>query len=91
MRPFNPRTRSYCLFGLLGSDFGSDFGSGLFAEVCLDAPCPPPCETSSIRVPLSRCTFFPDEVTTEPWVAFEAAAFKFSPFSPNTPWLLEVS
>src|SRR5690348_11357705 len=64
------RTRSYCLLDLLGSDFGSDFGSGLFAAGCLDAPCPPACacETSNIRVPLSRCTFFPAEVITEPCV-----------------------
>ena len=89
MRPFNVRPRSYCLFGL----FGSDFGSGLFAEGCLAAPGPPACacETSSIRVPLSRCTFFPAEVITEPCVAFEPAALRFRPFSPNTPWLLEVS
>src|ERR1700747_981590 len=35
--------------------------------------------------------FFPAEVITEPCVAFEVAAFRFRPFRPNTPWLLEVS
>src|SRR5207253_9787204 len=87
------RTKSYCLFGLLGSDFGSDFGSGLFAEGCLDAPCPLACacETSNIRVPLYRCTSFPAEVITEPCVEFETAALRLRPFRPITPWLLEVS
>src|SRR5438874_7335628 len=44
-----------------------------------------------MRVPLSRRTFFPVEVITLPCVAFEAAAFKFKPFKPKTPWLFEVS
>src|SRR5260370_25116096 len=35
--------------------------------------------------------FFPAEVITETCVAFDAAAFRFRPFRPNTPWLLEVS
>src|SRR6267378_210547 len=89
----NCQSLLYCLLGLLGSDFGSDFGSGLLARGCLDAPCSPACacETRSIRVPLSRCTFFPAEVISEPSVAFEPAVLRFSPFRPNTPWLLEVS
>src|SRR4029077_11102057 len=84
-RPSESIAGLYCLFGL--------FGSGLFAAGCFDAPCSPACAwgTSSIRVPLSRCTFFPAEVITEPCVALDAAAFRFNPFRPNTPWLLEVS
>src|SRR6267378_4566983 len=89
----NCQSLLYCLLGLLGSDFGSDFGSGLLARGCLEAPCSPACacETRSIRVPLSRCTFFPAEVITEPSVAFEPAALRFRPFRPKTPWLFEVS
>src|SRR6267143_2682214 len=89
----NCQSLLYCLLGLLGSDVGSDFGSGLLARGCLDAPCSPACacETRSIRVPLSRCTFFPAEVITEPSVAFEPAALRFRPFRPKTPWLFEVS
>src|SRR5258708_4635027 len=94
--PRGPSTHQfvlYRLFGLFASDLGSDFGSGLLAEGRLDSPCSPAwaCETSSIRVPLSRCTFLPADVITEPCVAFEAAAFRFRPFIPNTPWLFEVS
>src|SRR5207245_9831082 len=57
------------------------------------APRPPACacETSSIRVPLSRWTFFPVDVITEPCVALEAAVFRLRPLRPNTPWLFEVS
>src|SRR5882757_4889195 len=69
-----------------------DFGSGF----CVSAPvgfvspaCAP--ETISIRVPLSRRTFFPPEVINEPSVPFAAAAFRFSPFSPNTPRLFEAN
>src|SRR6266550_2491877 len=74
----------YCLLG---------FGSGLLAAGCLASPWGPAsaCDTSSIRVPLSRCTFFPAEVISEPSVAFEPAALRFRPFRPKTPWLFEVS
>src|SRR6266481_1197743 len=85
----NVKIRCYCLFGL----FGSDFGSGLFAVGCLDETCPPAgiCETRSMRVPPSQWNFLPAEVITEPSVAFEPAALRFSPFRPNTPWQFEVS
>src|SRR5216683_5417614 len=90
---FHKTISAYCWLGWLAFGFGSDFASGLFVAGCLDAPCSPApaCETSSIRVPLSRCTFLPAEVITEPCVAFEAAALRFRPFMPNTPWLFEVS
>jgi hypothetical protein len=45
----------------------------------------------SIRVPLSRCTFFPTDVIIDPCVPFVAADFRLRPFMPNTPLLLEVS
>src|SRR6266404_1124386 len=79
-RGLRKTVRAYCLLGLLAA--------GGF-----DPPCSPAfaCETSNIRVPLSRCTFFPAEVITEPCVAFEPAAFRFKPFNPNAPWLFEVS
>src|SRR6266568_6467393 len=65
---FQRLNRDYSFSGLLGSGFGSDFGSGLLAEGCFEAPAAPACvcETSSIRVPLSRWTFFPVDVITEP-------------------------
>src|SRR5690348_10593561 len=69
----------------------SDFEFGLPSAECFSSPADPACVTSSIRVPLSRCTFFPAEVITVPCVAFDAAAFKFRPFNPKTPWLFEVS
>src|SRR4029077_12896519 len=86
----NPLT--YCLLGLLASGLDSPFCSGLPAAGCLASPCEPACasETSNIRVPLSRRTFLPVEVITEPCVAFDAAAFRFRPFRPNTPWLFEL-
>src|SRR3989442_11208874 len=68
-------------------------GSGVLAADGFVSPCEPAwaCETRSILVPLSRWTFFPAEVITEPCVAFEAAALRFRPFKPKTPWLFEVS
>src|ERR1700694_1490219 len=92
-QPIPGMQRSYCFSGLLCSDFGSGLSFGVLAAGCLEAPCSPACasETSSIRVPLSRWTFFPAEVITLPCVAFEAAAFRFRPFNPKTPWLFEVS
>src|SRR6266404_3238277 len=50
-----------------------------------------PCATNRSCVPLSRCTFLLEEVISEPCVLLEAAVFRLSPSSPNTPWLLEVS
>src|SRR5229473_8454045 len=50
-----------------------------------------PCATNRSCVPLSRCTFLLVEVISEPCVLLEAAVFRLSPSSPNTPWLLEVS
>jgi hypothetical protein len=47
-------------------------------------------ETSSMRVPLSRCTFFPAEVINELCVLLTAVDVKLSPFKPNTPSLLDV-
>src|SRR6266850_7663396 len=93
--PCGPSSNSpaYCLLGLLAPGFDSGFASGLLAAAGFDAPCSPAfaCETSNIRVPPSRCTFFPAEVITEPCVAFEPAALRFKPFNPNAPWLFEVS
>ncbi len=47
---------AYCLLGLLASGLDSPLGSGLLAAGCFASPCEPACacETSSIRVPLSR-------------------------------------
>src|SRR6266850_2424134 len=93
--PCGPSSNSpaYCLLGLLAPGFDSGFPSGLLAAGGFDLPCSPAfaCETSNIRVPPSRCTFFPAEVITEPCVAFEPAALRFKPFNPNTPWLFEAS
>src|SRR6266850_5171857 len=93
--PCGPSSNSpaYCLLGLLAPGFDSGFPSGLLAAGGFDLPCSPAfaCETSNIRVPPSRCTFFPAEVITEPCVAFEPAALRFKPFNPNAPWLFEVS
>src|SRR5260370_1311040 len=50
-----------------------------------------PCATNRSCVPLSRCTFLLVGVISEPCVLLEAAVFRLSPSSPNTPWLLEVS
>src|SRR5260370_11857508 len=93
VRPCKSAVSLYRLFGVSVYGFGSDFGSGLLAAGCFVSPCEPACacETSSILVPLSRCTFFPAEVVTDPCVAWEAAALRFRPFRPNTPWLFEVS
>src|SRR5258708_17870681 len=35
--------------------------------------------------------FLPAEVISEPCVLFDPAAFRFRPFRPKTPWLLEVN
>src|SRR5882672_4468607 len=76
--PCGPSSNSpaYCLLGLLAPGFDSGFPSGLLAAGGFDLPCSPAfaCATSNIRVPPSRCTFFPAEVITEPCVAFEPPA-----------------
>src|SRR5437867_7101933 len=66
---------------LVGFRLRLGFGSGLFAEGCLDAPCSVgwACETSNIRVPLSRCTFFPLTVITRPFLGFETCRLRFGP------------
>src|ERR1700689_274834 len=47
--------------------------------------------TSTNCVPLSRCTFLPAEVMTDPSAPVEAAELKAIPFNRNTPWLFAVS
>jgi hypothetical protein len=49
------------------------------------------CVTISIRVPLSRWTFFPADVIREPSVPLLAAGFRLRPFMLNTPRLFDVS
>jgi len=92
-RPFVKQPVLIVCWVCLAPGLDSGFVSGLLAAGGFDPPCSPAlvCETSNIRVPLSRCTFFPAEVITEPCVAFEPAAFRFKPFNPNAPWLFEVS
>ena len=45
----------------------------------------------TICVPLSRCTFWFVEVINDPCAPPAATEARFSPFRPNTPWLLEVN
>ena len=49
------------------------------------------CVTTSIRVPLSKCTLLPAEVIIEPCVLLLAAEFKLSPLKLKTPRLFDVS
>ena len=49
------------------------------------------CDTSSMRVPLSRCTFLPAEVISDPCALPVSAALRLRPFMPKTPRLLEAS
>jgi hypothetical protein len=83
-----PRGTSDCAFyqfGRSGLDRGSGFSAFGFVDSFLGSAPACACETRSIRVPLSRCTFFPAEVINEPDVLFTAVELKLNPFNPKTP------